>query len=381
MGYEGQYNQEQVNELYPNALMFDAMKVWKLPDNKEHELAKHCNSGEYFAQVKKDGNFYQIVTTADNLYLFSRTESKSTGLLTEKMDNVPHIKKAFSKLPQNTIILGEIYYPGLTSNECRTIMGCKAPLAIKRQNDADGLGKIHFYMHDIIFFNGRSLLEVGAFKRYEFLTKVNEMYNLTDCPQVELAEIYTDGIYEKISEVLDAGEEGMVLKKKDIGYFPGRKPAWSMLKVKKVDYADVVCMGFEDATVVYDGKELETWEYWINPDSEALYPKGCYYNNYMQEEERMFYCPVTKPHYYGWKTAIQIGAYNKSNELKSIGTVSSGLTDELRKSITEEPQKYIGEVLKVQVMEMFEGALRHPIFKGFRDDKNAKECTMDSIFS
>ena len=373
MAYEGQYNQEQVNEMYPNALMIDAMKVWKLPENKEHELAKHCNSGEYFAQVKKDGNFYQVVSTADSLYLFSRTESKTTGLLTEKMDNVPHINKAFSDLPANTIILGEIYYPNLTSNECRTVMGCKAPLAISRQNDPKGLGLIHFYMHDIIFFNGRSMLDVGALKRYEFLTKVNEMYKLTDCPQVELAEIYTEGIYEKISEVLEAGEEGMVLKKKDVGYYPGKKPAWSMLKVKKVDYADVVCIGFEDATVEYDGKELETWGFWVR-DEDGMRMQGQFYG---QEG----YSPVTKPYYYGWKTSIKIGAYDESNQLKLIGTVSSGLTDELRQSITKEPQKYIGEVLKVQVMEKFDNALRHPIFKGFRDDKNAKECTLESIFN
>jgi len=374
---EGKYKQSSVDKLYPGALMYEAMKIWTLPERKKERLQELCENGEYFAQVKKDGNFYQFVTTPKESYLFSRSESVVTGLLTEKSANVPHIKTILECLPPNTIVIGEIYYPGLTSNEVRSIMGCKAPLAIARQNGDMGL--IKYYIHDIIMFNGISLIDMGAWNRYCFLKAVFEKMNLGDNDSIELAESFETGIYGKIFEVLESGEEGMVLKKRDYPYVPSKKPAWSAIKVKKIDYADVICMGFEPATKEYEGNELGSWPYWelegrlcaIDRDSVGKSTTNLH---------NWGYKPVTKLHFNGWCGSILIGAYDVHGELKSIGSVSSGLTDALRDSIKQNPNDYIGQVCKCQAMEKFGNALRHPIFKGFRDDKNAKECTIESIF-
>lgn len=367
---EGQYSQEMVDKLYPNAIMLDAMKVWSLPEKKKGMLSELCSSGEYFAQIKIDGNWYQYVTTGTNSYLFSRTESVVSGLLTEKIENVPHIQKELSKLPPNTILIGEIYYPGLTSNEVRQVMGCKPAKAIKRQKEE--LGYIKYYIHDIIMFNGISLLNKGAFERYSFLKAVFEKLSLSS-ESIELAEAFEDNLYERIGQALESGEEGMVLKKKDCPYVPGKKPAWSSIKVKKVDYADVICMGFESPTEVYDGTELETWDYWQLSDGSRV-------NREKAKASKLVMQPITKSFYYGWCGSLIIGAYDSNKKLKQIGTVSSGLTDELKEKIKQSPNTYIGQVCLVQIMEKFDQALRHPIFKGFRDDKNPKECTIDSIF-
>lgn len=367
---DGRYIQEEVDKHYPNALMFEGMRVWSLPKNKEHMLAEVCGNGEYFGQIKKDGNFYQFVTTADRPYLFSRNESKETGLLTEKIDNVPHIVEALKLLPPNTVVLGEIYFPGMTSNEVRTVMGCLPAKALKRQKES---GWVKFYIFDIIFFNGTSLLGKGAWDRFNFLKAVFEKLELGKSGHIELAETYTDNLFERIGAALEAGEEGMVLKKKDYPYIPGKKPAWSMIKVKQVDYADVLCVGFEPATKIYDGKEIETWEYWENTETgEKL--RGQLYNSDLPV------IPITKPYFNGWVGSILIGAYDIHGNIKSIGSVSSGLTDGLREQIRQNPNDFIGKVCMVQCMEKFEETLRHPIFKGFRDDKPARECTIESIF-
>lgn len=366
---EGQYLQESVDRLYPNAIMIDAMKVWALPDKKKGMLPEICASGEYFGQIKKDGNWYQYVTAGTNAYLFSRTESVVSGLLTEKIENVPHIQKELSKLPPNTILIGEIYYPGLTSNEVRQVMGCKPAKAIKRQEE---LGNIKYYIHDIIMFNGVSLISKGAFERYNFLKAVFDKLSLLG-DSIELAEAFEDNLYERTGQALESGEEGMVLKKKDCPYVPGKKPAWSAIKVKQVDYADVICMGFESPTEDYDGIELEAWDYWELSDGSKV-------NKEQAKASKLTMRPITKSHYYGWCGSIIIGAYNESNELISIGSVSSGLTDKLKEQMKQSPENYIGQVCKCQLMQKFEKAFRHCIFKGFRDDKNPKECTIDSIF-
>ena len=89
--------------MYPEAKMIEPMKIWKLPDNKEYMLSEICESGEYFAQEKIDGYWYQFERTDNHSYLFSRNISVTTGFLTEKGENVPHIIDALSILPPNTI--------------------------------------------------------------------------------------------------------------------------------------------------------------------------------------------------------------------------------------------------------------------------------------
>lgn len=369
------FNQELVRKHFPEcAMMPEAMRVWSLPKGKENMLQEMCNSGDYFAQIKKDGFFYQFVKGETTSYLFSRNTSVSTGLLTEKIDNVPHIKKALDTLPKETILIGEIYVEGGTSKDTTRIMGCLAEEAIKRQEEE---GYVRYYIHDIIAFNGVSLMDIGAKGRYDILSKVYEKFELEKHSCLELANIYEDDIFEEIGKALDRGEEGMVLKKKDFPYSPGKKPAWSMIKCKKVDYADVVCMGFEDATKEYTGIELDSWQYWEDA-------KGTKYNSYSLAHESEFpIMPITKPYYFNWKTSIKIGGYDENGNLIEIGTCSSGLTDELREDFAKNPDNYLGKTVMVQCMEKDNKAhtLRHPVLKGFRIDKDAEECTIAEIFS
>lgn len=365
------FNAERVREVYPEATMVEAMRIWSLPKNKEQELQKHCESGEYFAQIKKDGFFYQFNKTENHSYLFSRNTSVGTGLLTEKLDNAPHLKEALSVLPKDTILIGEVYVPGGTSKDTTRIMGCLPAEAVRRQKKE---GYVHYYIHDIIAFNGNNLMELGAEKRYEILKVLFESFSLASNSFIELAKKYDNNIFELIGKALEDGEEGMVLKKKDCAYSPGKKPAWSAIKCKKVDYVDVVCTGFEDATKVYDGKEIADWSYWIR-DIDEMRMQGKYHN---QEG----YTPVTKPYYYNWKTSIRIGAFDENGALKEIGTCSSGLTDAMRRDLAENPGSYLGKVVEIQCMEKSKKdcTLRHPIMKRFRDDKNPEECTLKELF-
>lgn len=368
------FSKELLDKYAPEADCVQAMKIWKLPDGKESLFPVICNGGEYFAELKKDGYWYQYEKTEHYDYLFSRNVSANTGILTEKLANVPHIREALKDLPSGTILIGEIYYPGKTSKDVTKIMGCLASEAIKRQQSG---GLIHYYLHDVIKYNGIDIQNEGAWTRYQVLKAIWDKFNLGQYSYMELADAVLDNIQEFTAAALAAGEEGAVLKKKDAPYVPDKRPAWSSIKIKKMDYVDCICIGFEDATKYYDGKEITTWPYWekVLDDGNTIQIHTCQYG-YMDWQ------PITKGYYYGWKTSMKLGAYDNKGNLIEIGTVSSGLTDELKEAFAREPEKYLNRVVSIQCMEINskDHTLRHGFFKGFRDDKNITDCTLAECF-
>lgn len=376
------FDKEKISEFFPGAedLMIQPMLIWTLPANKKDKLSEICASGEYFAEEKIDGALYQFCRTDKGNYLFGRTVSVKNGLLTNKIDNVPHINSALSCLPCGTVIIGEIYVPGGTSKNVTSIMGCLPAEAIKRQ---DKQGKIKYYLHDMIFYNGEDMQSWGAEARYQKLVEVWSKLHLEQFDFLRLAESFDTGIEERLSQILSAGGEGIVLKKKDAPYSEGKRPAWATIKCKQMDTIDLVCTRAIEATKEYTGKELETWPYWQerserdqNGEYTWLSSEGQYYEDYLHNPH--IYRPVTKPYFYGWKTAIGIGAYDDEGNLKEIGTVSSGLTDEMRAHLDD----YVGKVVALQCMSIDrkEKTLRHPIVKAWRDDKNAAECKLSEVF-
>lgn len=377
------FDKEKISEFFPGAedFMIQPMLIWTLPANKKDKLSEVCASGEYFAEEKKDGALYQFCRTDRGNYLFGRTVSVKNGLLTNKIDNVPHINSALSCLPCGTVIVGEIYVSGGTSKNVTSIMGCLPAEAIKRQ---DKQGKIKYYLHDMIFYNGEDMQSWGAEARYQKLVEAWNEFHLEQFDFLRLAESFDTGIEERLSQILAAGGEGIVLKKKDAPYSEGKRPAWATIKCKQMDTIDLVCTRAIEATKEYTGKELETWPYWQerserdqNGEYTWLSSEGQYYEDYLHNPH--IYRPVTKPYFYGWKTAIGIGAYDDEGNLKEIGTVSSGLTDEMRAHLDD----YVGKIVALQCMSIDrkEKTLRHPIVKAWRDDKNAAECKLSEVFS
>lgn len=356
-------------------LRIKPMKIWQLPENKTDLIFEIYKNGEYFAQEKIDGYFYQFEKTDKDSFLFSRNISRTTGTLTDKIENVPHIKNALDILPPGTIVLGEVYIPGGTSKDVTKIMGCLSEKAIERQNKD---GYIHYYIHDIIYFNGVKLLNVKASTRYKILKKVYDKYNLSQYNFLRLADYVTNNIEEYTNNILNNGGEGVVLKKKNGLYYPDKRPAWETIKIKTASTLDVVCIGFCPATKEYTGKELNNWNFNISPEGDRL-------NGTYEELKKNSYnpIPVTKGYYYNWMTSIEIGAYNEDGKIQKIGTVSSGLTEELCAAFSSSPGSFLGKVCEIKCMmkDNNEKTLRHAIFKGFRLDKPSEDCKIEEIFS
>lgn len=366
----------KIEEYFPGAgnLMIPPMLIFAGTKAKVQEAAQ---SGEYFGQEKIDGAYYQYVKTENNgSYLFGRTVSKKNGLLTEKSANVPHIMSAIDIVaPPNTIIIGEIYYPNKSSKDVVSIMGCLSDKAIERQNGEYGL--IYYYVYDILMYNGIDFIKTGVnnLTRYKILEKIIQpIISKKQFYYISLAKNYYNDLEEKICKILNNGGEGMVLKKKDGLYQPGKRPQYN-LKVKKVDYFDAVIINFKLPTKEYYGKDISNWEYWIDTEGNILsIGLHCDEHNTI---------PVTKAWYMGWENSrIVIGAYNNAGDCIPIGTIHSGISDELKKDMSHNPNKYLGKVCEIQAMEVDnkEHTIRHGFLVKIRNDKNAEECVIEEIF-
>ena len=345
------------SSLYPGSMQLAPMRYAVKPSQSQIEQA--WSSGEWIAQEKKDGAFYQLEkTNAGNVYMFGRTVSKKTGEYTEKSDNFPHIKKwAEESLPNGTILIGEIYIPGGKSNDVTKISGCTSANAYKRQFESSEYQPVHYYVFDIIRFKGQDLCDmptVDRLVRLEF-----GLDGLWDGKYVERAQTYYNNFEEHLKDIFAAGGEGMVFKHMDCPYRIGKRTTASqMFKYKEsLDSVDLICIGLEDPTYYYEGKEAESWPY-KNEKGEL----------------------ITKPAYYGWKNALRVGAY-KDGKIREVGTVASGLTDADREDMGLHPGSWLDKVVEIQCMSTTkDGALRHPVFRRVREDKGPDDCLWDEIF-
>lgn len=340
--------------------IYPAMLVGKAPKNYEDML----KNTPIIGTVKKDGYFSQLIKDENEVHLYSRTVSKKTGYYSDNIEKVPHIKDwAMSELPNGTCLIGEVYYPNGTSKNVTSVLGALPEKAIERQKG--DYGKIHFYMHDILAYNGEDYVmnNVAYSHRYSNLCEHIDIETPL-IPELEVARCY-DNAYLDLDKVttdkLAAGEEGMVFRVEDGLYAPGKRQPKVMFKIKQAQNdIDFVITEVLPPEYLYTGKEFDTWQY---KDKEGNL--------------------ITKAAYYGWAGALRLGAYDSAGNLVSIGRVSSGLTDNLKADLAANPDKYIGMTVEVNCMSLDKKnkTFRHPYLSRLRFDKPAQDCKLEEIFS
>lgn len=311
------------------------------------KLETIIDSAEYAADEKLDGCHYKLIGNR----IFSTAN-------VEKTHNFPHIVKFFEDLRMPNLILdGEMYYPGKTSQYATQVTGSSPARAVEFQEKH---GYIHFAIFDIIRTPKSKWLINNTFKErrkmlqyfYDTFVKGTPMEQYIYIPRMAV-----EGKRKFIEDILASGGEGAVLKKLDGLYVMGKKPMWNWMKIKQEDEIDLVIMGFEEPTKVYDGQNLSSWQYW-------------------ESSEDGTQIPVTKNYYMGWIGKVVLGAY-VDGVLTQICT-ASGMKESERADMTANPDNYIGQVAKVTFMEYTtDGYPRHPSFKCMHEGKVATECTWE----
>jgi len=322
------------------------MKPSTVKENNTKQLIKLdalLDSSEYVAEDKIDGCHYLMVACR----FFSSDH-------VEKTDNFPHLRDFFIKLGMPNLILdGEIHYPGKTSQFATRVTGADPSTAIEFQRQH---GLIHYTVWDMLRTpKGTWLINEPLHKRRKLLEYFYEHYvKGTEIePYLYLTKWVVDNKRRFKDEELAAGREGIVLKRLDSLYVMGKRPAWIWIKIKQKDTADLFITGFEPPKVEYTGDNYETWPYWKEVNGVVV--------------------PVTKYYYMGWIGALELSAY-VNDKVTKICTCA-GINEELRKDISENPEKYLNKVVKISYMEKTEaGFPRHPRFEGFHESKTPEEC-------
>ena len=322
------------------------MKYW-MPDadmGVEDDIINHPEKySDYIGSFKLDGEFGRMVWDGKEVAILSRSISKKTNEYARKDPNVPHLVEVFKNLPKNTVLLGEMCFDDLykRSKDVGTLLRCLPEKAIERQKDDKD--KLHFYVFDVLCWNGKDLLNEGFETRISYIDKVKEI--LGD-KFIRYAEYKTvEEIANEYQDYLAKGGEGFVLQRKDNPYAPGKRPAWKTIKLKKAtEEIELPVVGLLNPEKFYTGKELANWEYFVDGIA------------------------VTKYYYKGWVAGVKV----KNGD--TICNVSSGITDEDAEWLaTNEARELINEgrlIAKVSAMEIEPdtGKLRHGRLLELRTD-------------
>lgn len=352
-----------------------AQKYWSFPKSfkgdKTLETKNMIFSNDYIGARKMDGAFYKFWKDENgNMELLGRSKSVKGDYL-NKIEWVPQLASFFEAMPNNTCLIGEIYFPGDEgSSKVTTIMGCLKEKAIARQAKK----KLHYYIFDVLAWDGKDLINSDIETRIKYFDTISNSCKRSCQEYVDYA-IYYEGmeLWNKLQEILAIGGEGVVITKKGTPYNPGKRPARQTLKIKKElqETVDVVILGANAPTRIYTGKDIENWKLWENLMTGEKVTGNLYrdYSNGAPIE------PVTKTYFRGWAGSLIIGV-KKDNKLISIGSLS-GMTDE----VLENWKEYKGKVAEITAMEVLEtGGLRHPRFVRWRPDLAPEDTDWYRIF-
>lgn len=347
--------------------------------NKKEETKQMFLSKQYLGALKNDGHYARFIKDNNgNMRLQGRSESVEGGYL-NKIEWTPQCQEFFDSLPNGTCLLGELYLPEQRgSRKVGTILGCLLNKALDRQEKGE---KLHYYVFDVWAYNGKSLLNT---KFEDRIRKYLDTFIAAASKGKEYIDIakYLEGeeAWNELGEILKRGDEGMVLYKKNGIAEPGKRTSRKTLKVKmEIEQTiDAFIDGeYKSPTKEYNGKEIENWNYWINDKTGEKINKNMYYDYYQGRA----LTPITKAYYYGWASAISFSVMKDGKPIR-IGWIS-GITDEMKQGIVENPEKYLNKVYELTCMELecISGrySLRHGKIVQERPDKAAADCDWSQI--
>ena len=359
------------------------MLYWSYPSgykgDKKTEIRNYIFSGEYYGALKVDGYYQRLIKDDEgNCFMIARSKDVN-GNPINKLEWVPQIEPFMEVLPNGTVFFCEIYIPGKEgSRNVTTLLGCLKDKCIQRQEAGQ---KLHLYIFDVAAFDGENYTNLGIKQRSAALDVIREQFKDV-CPYIDWATYYNGKeLWEKLQIALAEGREGMVITQSDCPVYFKRTPARKTIKIKKEISETIDCFftgGWTPASYKYEGKEIETWPYWINMITKEKIQGQKYMDYYNGAPIE----PVTKPYFNGWAGRLERGLI-KNGKVTPIRYDKWFSWGNKTEEIKANPEEYKGRVIEVSCMEISEDTkgLRHAKMLGFRDDLTIKECTWEKVFT
>ncbi len=200
------------------------------------------------AQPKLDGFRVQVhlkkTESTTEVHFFSRN-------MLDMSDMFPELKKAVSHLPVKSLICeGEaIGYDEATD----TFLPFQETVKRKRKHDIEQASQdlpLRLYLFDLLYLDGESYLNKTHQERRKKLVEVSKHFKEADIQPIEEKHIHTaQELQEYFLTCIGAGLEGLVVKREDAIYQPGKRN-FNWIKLKResqgelIDSVDGVILGY-----------------------------------------------------------------------------------------------------------------------------------------
>ena len=286
-------------------------------------------------EKKFDGERLLLHFTSGLVRATTRRQTKKTGLMNEKTNNVPHLRCLYQPELEGTVIDGEIIYEGSldTLGLTQSIMNSKPDRAIELQKQ---VGWVTFRAFDCLFYKGEDIRQLPWGHRRNYLNRVLDSvwkeFKVSD-KYLRLSTAYTAEEYkDAFKRITSDGGEGLILK--DIHSKYGESKSW--IKVKNEEFVDAFVTGWEKG----QGRNSEVCGY------------------------------------------LKFSVWNEDRtEMIEIARVGA-LPDDIRRRVSENYSEFHLEVAELKAQEVTKFCrLRHPRIQRWRPDKGDAECSITRVQS
>lgn len=299
-----------------------------------HNLDNYICVSPYSYAVEEKYDGYSYINSEGRFFSKRLSQAKgSEGTPIEKTGHIPHISNILRRVFEEcgADLHGEIYKLGGISDDVTRILGCTEDEALNRQKGLNPDEMLHYMLIDIRAIHGKSLINEPHRLRRAILRWVYVKYikPLDQLGYIRLTEEIQEDPKVAFRRIVTSGGEGLIIKREDALYIPGKKPANNWIKAKKKITHDVVMMGLNAGT----GKNA------------------------------------------GLFGSIQFG-HLIDGKLVSCGNCSSGLSDDMRAYIYNNADKLIADkqVFEIEAIQESVKSFRNAVFLRLRDDKDWTEC-------
>src|SRR5579863_5867146 len=171
-------------------------------------------STDYQYELKFDGYRALAIKGGGKVQLRSRNDNDFNA-------RYPGIVKALAPLPDDTVIDGEIVALDPEGKPSFNLL----------QNHGSSGARIHFFIFDLLVLKGRDVMGKSLTERRELL----EMHIFPKMEEpIRYSPVLEAGLKDLIQSVKAQGLEGLVAKRRDSKYEPGRRSgAWLKMRVNQ----------------------------------------------------------------------------------------------------------------------------------------------------
>ena len=223
------------------------------------------------------------------------------------------------------------------------------------RSEADG--ELVYYVFDIVWYEGKSLMAMSLSQRQEILQKVLPL----DDDRVRISKVFNASGTEFYNAAAKMGLEGIIAKKADSLYSPDyRSKEWLKIKVNKRQ--EVVVAGFtrnEGTSKQFSSLLLGVFE---NGKLHYAGKVGTGFSDKLQKEMMQQFEPLITQQ----SPFVSIPDYNKPSRFRP---------NPPKANATWLKPELVCEISFAEVTE--DGVFRHPSFEGMRIDKKATEVVRE----